>query len=285
MVGADGRAVAFRGKIKLLNAQRSTFNERQGTVPLRPLLQNACGRADIRVLSARVKEDRTSRTAGTPALQAVLTGDIVGSSRFDPRDLKRVMQRIRQAGDEFAKAYPRLVQGKVDVFSGDGWQLLLADWRKAIRAAVFMRAVVKADAALKADTRVAIGVGSVDQATLNLKKISESTGAAFERSGRALKALKPPFRMTWNSDNGTADPSPLAVPDTNHRLFRGSVYLLDETIAGWKPGQAQTIAAALLTDRQQTIAKNLRVSQAAVSQALTSAGWKHLERYLTEVEI
>src|SRR5688572_19404575 len=102
---------------------------------------------------------------GAEKKYAVLTGDVVGSSRFEPADLKALMQRLRKGAEDFSKVFPGVVRGRLDVFSGDGWQLLLEDWRMALRAALFLRAVVRSER-LKADTRVAIGVGRIDQVTL-----------------------------------------------------------------------------------------------------------------------
>jgi hypothetical protein len=71
--------------------------------------------------------------ADNDKIYAVLTGDIVGSSQYEPDNLKKIMQNLRQGSGDFSIAFPGLIRGKLDVFSGDGWQVLLTDWRKALR--------------------------------------------------------------------------------------------------------------------------------------------------------
>lgn len=210
---------------------------------------------------------------------AVLTGDIAGSSRYDPKELKTVMQNIRKWSEDFSRTCPGLICGKLDVFRGDGWQMLLADWRKAMRVAVFMRAIVKADEKLRPDTRIAIGIGSVDRTTLKLEKISESTGEAFQRSGRALKDIRKPFMMAWAKHDWDQEGAGLS-----DRFFAGALGLLDEIISRWKPGQAQSVARALVGKQQEQIAKELMISQPVVSKSLNSAGWRGINAFLKEIE-
>jgi hypothetical protein len=217
---------------------------------------------------------------GADKIHAVLTGDIVTSSQYAPTDLKRIMQSLRRSAGEFSDAFPGTIRGDLDVFSGDGWQILLADWRKATRLGLFMRAVLRADSNLSADTRVSVGLGSVDKATLNLKRISESTGEAFERSGRALKLLQKPFLMTWGVPSKNSTPSKL-----EDRLLDGSLRLLDELICRWKSKQAHSVSLALLGKTQDQIARKLQVSQPAVSTSLSSAGWKGIETFLLQIEL
>jgi hypothetical protein len=141
-----------------------------------------------------------------------------------------------------------------------------------------MRAVVRSGERLKADTRVAIGLGAIDQATLNLKKISEATGEAFERSGRALKEIRKPLLMTW------AFPEESPNASLQDRLLLGALRLLDEMVSRWKPGQSQSVALALLGRQQAQIADALGVSQPTVSSSLSSAGWKGIGDFLAVVE-
>ena len=118
-----------------------------------------------------------------PQQYAVLTGDIVGSSRLDPAELRALMQRLREGAKRFEQAFAGTVVGELDVFSGDGWQMLMPDWKRSLRAAIFMRALAKADMEIEADTRVAVGWGGVDVTSLNRGRISESTGTFSEVAG------------------------------------------------------------------------------------------------------
>lgn len=70
----------------------------------------------------------------------VLTGDIVSSSSLASGDLRKVLGRLRDGTKRFAEAFPGSVYGELDVFSGDGWQVLMTDWERSLRAALFLRA-------------------------------------------------------------------------------------------------------------------------------------------------
>ncbi len=205
---------------------------------------------------------------------AVLTGDIVGSSKLEPAELMALMQRLRDGAEQFARTFPGTVVGRLDVFSGDGWQMLMQDWRRSVRAAIYMRAVAKGDLEIEADTRVAIGWGSVDAETLKPERISASTGEAFLLSGRALKAMKKQDRLAVDCGD---------VADRG-QLLRESLGLVDELTRRWTARQAMTLALALLGEGQAEIADGLGRKQSTIHQSLHTAGWQGIEGLLDSVE-
>lgn len=70
---------------------------------------------------------------------AVLTGDIVKSSRLSTSNLEAVRSAVFEAVD-VAKGWKRgLTKGKPEFFRGDAWRLLLQDPAMALRVAVFVR--------------------------------------------------------------------------------------------------------------------------------------------------
>jgi len=56
---------------------------------------------------------------------SVIAGDIVGSSKLSADDLKMTLQGLRDSTRRFEEKFPDTVYGMLDVFSGDGWQLLM----------------------------------------------------------------------------------------------------------------------------------------------------------------
>jgi hypothetical protein len=58
------------------------------------------------------------------------------------------------------------------------------------RAADGSSAIIKSREKPKIDTRIAIGIGKIDEAALNTKRVSESTGETFTESGRALSEIR-----------------------------------------------------------------------------------------------
>lgn len=209
-----------------------------------------------------------------PLRYAVLTGDIVGSSKLPPSDLQELMQRLRESSEQFSASFPGAVFGKLGVFSGDGWQMLMPDWKRSLRAAVYMRAVAKSTEARKTDTRVAVAWGAVDAESLKPERISESTGEAFTRSGRALKTMRKQGRLVL--DNGEAA--------GEGRFLRTSVALVDELASRWTARQAETVAMALLGRSQEGISTATGKRQPTIQQALRTAGWRGIDDLLKEME-
>jgi hypothetical protein len=209
-----------------------------------------------------------------PQRYAVLTGDIVGSSALPPPGLPTLMQRLREAAEQFSAAYPGAVFGKLDVFGGDGWQVLMTDWKRSLRAAFYMRAMAKGMEALKADSRVAVAWGAVDAESLKSERISESTGEAFTRSGRALKIMRKQGRLVLDVGESCDE----------WRFLQTSVALVDELANRWTSRQAETVAMALLVHGQEAVARRLGKRQPTVYRALRAAGWQGIDTLLEQAE-
>lgn len=209
-----------------------------------------------------------------PQRYAVLTGDIVGSSKLPPSDLQKLMQRLREGAERFATTFPGAVFGKLDVFSGDGWQILMSDWKRSLRAAIYMRALAKGEEGLKTETRVAVAWGGVDAESLKPERISESTGEAFTLSGRALKNMRKQGRLILDAGESSGE----------GRFLRASVALVDELADHWTSRQAQVVAMALLSRSQEEIATAIGKQQPTVQQALRTAGWHGIDDLLKELE-
>lgn len=209
---------------------------------------------------------------GQAARYAVLKGDIVGSTKLSTQGLSSVLNQLRKGVETFSEQYRGAVYGMMDVFSGDSWQLLMPDWRRSPRAALYLRAVVKSEAEIKIDTRIAIGWGMVDADSLKQNRITESTGEAFTRSGHTLEKMAKHARLAF--DGGEA-----GLP-----LVRASLALADELAGRWTPKQAQAVALALLGQKQDAIASASGKKQPTVYKALRSAGWRGIETFLEEIE-
>ncbi|NQT26928.1 hypothetical protein HQ585_16345 [candidate division KSB1 bacterium] len=184
------------------------------------------------------------------------------------------MQRLRESAVKFSETFPNAIYGKLDVFGGDGWQLLMSDQKRSLRAALFLRAQVRSFNNLKLNTRIAVAWGAVDKETLNAERISESTGEAFTESGRALKNMKKSCKLTLHHGQYLSDLS----------LLKNTISFIDEIANHWTPIQAQTISFALLNQSQEMIAVSVGKSQPTIHQALHSGGWHSIEDFLKEIE-
>lgn len=213
--------------------------------------------------------------ADSSKLYAVLTGDLVKSSALSPAQSRQSIERLKESAVQFEKTYRGTVQGTLDSFRHDSWQLLLKNPMRAVRAAIFLRTSLKlqSDPEIKYETRIAIGIGPVE--TISKRRVSDSRGAAFTLSGKSLDAMKEE-RLAF-----AAGPEAIGAC-----LAQGVIPLLDCLIDEWTPTEAQAIQGALLGWTQEESAASwaekarLRPSRQAVAKALRRARWTTLERVL-----
>jgi len=193
---------------------------------------------------------------------AVLTGDLVRSTRLSADQSAGAMQWLREAADTFDDAHPDTLVGELSSFRHDSWQLLLGRPEQSVRAALFLRArlIRQSDSHTKYDTRIAIGIGTVER--LDEARISDSRGPAFTLSGKALDALSS-HRLAFAS----ADP-------VHGALSYAVAPLLDDVVSSWTPAEALAISGALRGWTQKAIAEDAgSMTQQAVSDALDRARW------------
>ena len=207
--------------------------------------------------------------------RAVLTGDIIGSSRLNARRLATIRSTLVDSVNDIRAWKRRLVRGQMGFFRGDGWQLLLTDPAMALRACVWLRASLLAGGI--ADTRIAIGLGAVDKSLSS--RVALSTGQAFELSGRALD------RMTLYSSLAIEIP-PEAGPLADWLSVVGS--LCDSLIRQWTRRQAQLVCAVVGPKEPgyDEAARSLRpaISKQAVAKGLRGANWYAIREAIHQFE-
>lgn len=198
---------------------------------------------------------------------AVLTGDMIGSSKLADSALAKAQRVVRDASDEFDRSFSHCLIGRPEFFRGDAWQLLLADPGAALRLALLLRAQLRWKAPV--DTRLAIGIGTVRG--INRRKVSLSAGEAFELSGHALDKMTSYFELTA----AISTRAPVAaqwVPTVLH--------LCSELLRGWTPRQAEIVSYALLeaqaTHEQIGSMLDKPVRKQTVTSALRGAHFKAL---------
>jgi hypothetical protein len=236
------------------------------------------------VLGTRI-ESRTARCfmSGAAKTYAVLTGDLVKSSRLTVDQSQGAMSCLRQAADAFTALYPDSAVGRPDTFRHDSWQWLLSRPELGIRAAVFLRAALRmrSDPKTKYDTRVAIGTGPVE--SIAKRRVSDSRGPAFTRSGKALDALK----------DGCLAYAPAEDPAVAGLwTARSVVPLLDCIISDWTATESRAVYGALMGWTQEQTAEQWPVSETtgrkptrqAVRDSLCRAHWLAVEGVLKWVK-
>lgn len=197
---------------------------------------------------------------------AVLTGDIVKSRKLTPEQLEAVRRRIEWCVSVIGGRWEGAVVGKADFFRGDGWQILLARPELALRAGLMLRTSLIAFE--DADSRVAIGIGPVEQ--INEDRISKSMGRVFELSGQALDDLKTNQRFDLLADRPN---------DDSGRLLRAAVHLCDALVRRLSPRQAEAVFWAVQGYKHDQIAGKMEppVDRSMVTKNLSVAGWVEME--------
>jgi len=207
---------------------------------------------------------------------AVLTGDVVGSSRSGQTDRGELPALLRSASTSLRRAFSGAVPLSIDVFRGDSWQLLVNEPSKILAIAVYFRASIIASSlgGIRRDTRIAIAVGPVD--FVPPRRVSEGNGPAYQRSGRDLDAMHEPQRMSfaWADDSGSEG------------NLGAVVRLLDALVQEWTAAQARAVIGRLEARTQAQIAQSWpkAISQQAVAKHLESAHWGAVGYALEQAE-
>lgn len=212
---------------------------------------------------------------------AVLTGDLVRSSSLTSDQSREAMQILKSAATVFSTVYPGAIHGEMDTFRHDSWQLLLNNPVFAFRATLFLRCVLKmkSSAGVKFDTRVAIGLGSVD--FVAEKRVSDSRGLAFTLSGRGLDGMK---------NTHIAFDGAFGETDVLHDVSLVVVPLLDCVVSDWTPVESAAVSAALLGKTQVETLEYLFSKQGAVpsrqaiGDSLSRAHWCRVHDVLVRLE-
>lgn len=216
-------------------------------------------------------------------IYAVLTGDLVRSSKLTSDESQGAMQWLRDAVRAFEALHPQSIAGELDTFRHDSWQLLMTQPALSLRAAVYLRAALKLHSNKHAryDTRISIGVGEVE--TVAESRISDSRGSAFTISGKNLDAMGR-NRLVFEAQD--KESTALAV------MGHVAVPLLDCVVTDWTSTEAHAVRGSLEWRTQEKIAQLLppnprsgkTVTRQAVSDSLDRGNWRTVEDVLQSIE-
>ena len=205
----------------------------------------------------------------------VLTGDIIGSTALDPAARGRLHEVMRAAAAEVRSELDAAAPLDLAIYRGDGWQLLLLDHATALRAALLFRAHLRSElepeSRSPADTRIAIGVGKLEDIP---PSVGEGDGEAFRLSGRALETIGD-RRLVY-----------AASPGSSLNDWDVACRLVDELASGWTARQARAVRGAVLGRTQKDIGElwSPPISQPAIADHLKAAHWDALDFTLRAYE-
>lgn len=204
-------------------------------------------------------------------IYAVLTGDIVGSTRLHDIEREILHEALTNSSDRIVKLFSDWVPFKPEIFRGDSWQFLVNEPSKSLRIGLFYRAIIRAGMkARRVDTRISIGLGTIDFLPEN--KVSSGDGEAYRLSGEALEKLHKSNRMVISF--------PQRLRSDITRALDVIIKLIDLQARDWTEKQAKAVSGAILELTQETIAKNWfdkDITQQAIAQHLDRAGWTSVE--------
>ena len=125
-------------------------------------------------------------------MTAILTGDIINSRKLSS---KNWMDNLKTLLNTFGKT-----PNDWEIYRGDEFQMEIKNPQDALLVAFQIKALFKS---INLDVRMSIGFGDK---TYKTRKISESNGSAFIRSGETFDTLKKQkLNLTVNSGNTIFD--------------------------------------------------------------------------------
>ncbi len=196
------------------------------------------------------------------ALSAVITADIVNSTRLSRVELKAIM-----------KALTTVFAGhKIEFFRGDSFQVHVKSPAPAFQLLLLARSVTIKISEGVSDVKACIGI---DQVMLPVKELSTAAGEAFILSGRAFDGMKAERLMVISGEKNV-------VANTGLRVLSAFTdYLFSHLTAK----QAVVVFEMLSGKTQTDTARKLKKSQATVHKHLQAAGWPEMEHLMKEYQL
>jgi len=194
------------------------------------------------------------------AIQAVLTADIVNSTRLGPATEKKLMYCLRQL----------LATQQVEFYRGDSFQVYMKDAISALQTALLCRTAaigIAGSAAVASDIRISIGIGKVKKPVTAL---GTAKGEAFVLSGRAFDELTiAGTRLVIAGSNRLAN--------EGFQVIAGYLNAIFKDMTG---KQAGVIFELLKGQTQQAVAAKLKKSKSTIHQHVNAGRWPEIEKLL-----
>jgi hypothetical protein len=177
-------------------------------------------------------------------MTSIITGDIINSRKLTPKawieDLKKLLAETGKSPVDW------------EIYRGDEFQLEVSDPAQALMVALRIKALLKT---VKVNVRMSIGIGDK---THKAKKISESNGSAFVRSGETFETLKKQkTTLAVNSGNPEFDAE-------MNLMLRLGLTVMDHWLA--QSAEFVLIATTHQSLSQEELGQKLGINQAAVSR-------------------
>jgi hypothetical protein len=221
-------------------------------------------------------------------IQAIITGDLIHSTRLKVEDREWLFEEITQALEIWDKDFGT----RSETFRGDSFQCLVKRPADALRICLIQKTFIRSlnpsseyeltkrnNPSIKRgmiypnwifDARIAIGIGETDKL---LNRLAASGGKAFELSGQLLDKMK-------SKKQALA----IATTDEFNDELQTEFVLLDALISKTTALQCEVINYKLLKYTETEIAHKLGIMQSAVNQRSNNGNWNAIDAMIKRFE-
>lgn len=202
---------------------------------------------------------------------AVLTGDIVNSTKLNEAEYQLVTERINDCCELLKQKF----NAKWELYRGDGFQVSVPHPEKAMLCAMLLKTCLRQMFSEGSPVDMTLSIGFGNQ-TVHSEKLGTSFGSAFVLSGQGLDN-SPKGNLTIHMGDEFGILSDALTITT--RFISHSLSLLSQK-------QAEVLYYYLLLSypEQQVIAAKLSTSRQNVSKHLSRAGAELIKDYLLYFE-
>ena len=199
------------------------------------------------------------------AIRAVLTGDIVNSTRIGKANERKLLKSLQHV----------LAAHLFEFYRGDSLQVYIKEPRQALQMALLCRtagmSITQDKIVAPSDVRVSIGIGQVNT---SVKSLGNAKGEAFVLSGRAFdEKLHSDTRLVISTANPLANEGLQVLADYINAIFKVMT-----------SKQAAVIFELLKGETQQQVAAKMKKSKSTINQRVSAGRWPEIEKLLKQYE-
>jgi len=198
---------------------------------------------------------------------AVLTADIIGSSKYSPPDRNKLDRVLRAAFSDTERRFKGAFHTRMTfrITAGDEFQCVIANVGQAFDIVTHLRAIATtAELEPAVRFRASLGVGQLS--TPKRKSSYEEDGTAFLYSRRGLEELVKGRGLVRWMKIVTGD-------QQRDRAIDTVLCLTDFVQQSWTVAQWEAVRWSLLGSTREAIAKRLDIAHQNVTKRLMAAGW------------
>lgn len=201
---------------------------------------------------------------------AIITGDIIASTKMEPEDREIMLTALRSLPEILLP----IEKVRIEIFRGDSFQVGICQANNSLKVALALRAYLRTHRMLRKrgvmDARIAIGIGKIEY---EADTLSTSDGEAFRLSGRLLDRMeKRRLEIMTPWDNVNDD-------------LKLNTAFADDIISSWTQSQSRIeLASYVITTNRSEIASHLGISRQMVDKSMKASKKALIDAYIDRFE-